>query len=275
MEFAILRQDHPLRGAMRPGHGCLLPENRAVVRLCPAPKAAWSERRRVYGKGFIVPGGTGANSAEANGAGTGQAALVQAGAAQALLSPADAPRHDTAARRSAEVAPGSEGLVALAQAGDVRAIETLLSHYYPFMIRVACRWLGHRADAEDVTQSVCMRLADTIRSFDGRASFQSWLYRVTLNAVRDHQRASTRRGRLVAAATILTEEIRQGDQEDALHVADIWRAVRALPEKQRDSILLVHGEGLTQAEAARIMGCREVTVSWHIHQARKALRGVL
>ncbi|WP_198672362.1 RNA polymerase sigma factor [Pseudogemmobacter bohemicus] len=178
---------------------------------------------------------------------------------------------------SVETDSKSEGdrLVARAKAGDAGAFEALLALHYRFMFRVACRWTGNRADAEDVTQTVCMRLGETIRSFDGRASFQGWLYRVTLNAVRDQQRATARRGRLAAAAALLSDEVRQGDQEDALHVADIWRAVRALPEKQRDAILLVHGEGLAQAEAARIMGCKEVTVSWHIHQARKALRGVL
>ena len=180
---------------------------------------------------------------------------------------------EPAAARPAATTP--DGLVAMAQAGDAGAFEALLVQHYRFIFRVACRWTGNPSDAEDVTQTICMRLADTIRSYDGRASFEGWLYRVTLNAVRDQQRASARRGRLVSAAAVLTEEFRQGDQEDALHVADIWRAVRALPEKQRDAILLVHGEGLSQAEAARIMGCKEVTVSWHIHQARKALRGVL
>lgn len=65
------------------------------------------------------------------------------------------------------------------------------------------------------------------------------------------------------------------DQEDALRVADIWRAVRALPDKQRDAVMLVHAEGLSQAEAAQIMGCKEVNVAWHTHKARKTLKGVL
>lgn len=65
------------------------------------------------------------------------------------------------------------------------------------------------------------------------------------------------------------------DQEEALRVADIWRAVRALPDKQRDAVMLLHAEGLSQAQAAQVMGCKEVTVAWHIHKARKTLRGVL
>lgn len=92
---------------------------------------------------------------------------------------------------------------------------------------------GMKSDAEDVTQSVCMRLPDAIRSFDGRAAFTSWLYRVTLNAVRDLQRSRQRQARLADAVATLarTATPRRHQGDDALHVADIWRAVRALPEK--------------------------------------------
>lgn len=165
-----------------------------------------------------------------------------------------------------------DGLVLRAQSGDAAAFESVVSQNYRFIFRVAFRWLGHQDDAEDVTQTVCMRLADSIRSFDGRSAFSSWLYRVTLNAVRDLQRSRNRRGQLADAVAAMCEESRDGDQEDALRIADIWRIVRSLPEKQRDAVMLVHGEELSQAEAARIMGCKEVTVAWHIHNARKALR---
>gem|GEM_PF-124099 len=168
-----------------------------------------------------------------------------------------------------------QALLARARGGDAAAFEALIIEHYPYIFRVAYRWLAHESDAEDVTQTVCMRLPEAIRSFDGRAAFTSWLYRVTLNAVRDLQRSRQRQGRLADAVAVLAEDCRPPEQEDALHVADIWRAVRALPEKQRDAVMLVHAEGLSQAEAARIMGCKEVTVAWHIHRARKTLRGVL
>jgi FKBP-type peptidyl-prolyl cis-trans isomerase (trigger factor) len=43
----------------------------------------------------------------------------------------------------------------------------------------------------------------------------------------------------------------------------------------RDAVLLVYAEDMTHAAAAEIMGCREATVSWHIFEARKTLRGLL
>src|SRR5690606_34399040 len=131
------------------------------------------------------------------------------------------------------------------------------------------------SDAEDVTQAVCLRLPQALGSFDGRSKFTSWLYRITLNAVRDLQRTHQRRRRQVDAVAHFTQDEIGASQEDQLRVADIWRIVRQLPEKQRDAVLLVFGEEMSQAEAAAIMGCKEVTVSWHIHNARKALKDML
>ena len=52
----------------------------------------------------------------------------------------------------------------------------------------------------------------------------------------------------------------------------LWAAVRKLPDKQRDAVLLVYGEGLSHAAAADAMACAEATVSWHIHEAKKRLK---
>lgn len=169
----------------------------------------------------------------------------------------------------------TDNLIRRVKAGDAKAFERLISEHYRFIYKTAFRWLGHKTDAEDVTQSVCMRLADAITRFDGRSKFTSWLYSVTLNAVRDLQRSQQRQGKHMAAITAVTREDMDADQEDQLLVDDIWRIVRQLPEKQRDAVLLVFGEQLSQAEAAAIMGCKEVTVSWHIHNARKALKDLL
>ena len=166
-------------------------------------------------------------------------------------------------------------LIARARAGDRQAFGQLLGDNYDFIYRTACKWSGRRSDAEDITQEVCIKLETAIMSFDGRSAFTSWLYRVTLNAVRDHQRAQTRRGRHIDALKQVSAEDSPPDQEDAVAMREIWAAVRALPEQQRDAVLLVYGEEMTHAAAAAIMGCKEGTVSSHIHEARKALRGLV
>jgi RNA polymerase sigma factor (sigma-70 family) len=173
------------------------------------------------------------------------------------------------------VSETDETLVAQALGGDRLAFAELVGRHYDFIHRTACKWLGRRQDAEDIAQEVCVKLATAIRSFDGRSAFTSWLYRVTLNAVRDSQRAHTRRDRQHDRFAEVHPENDPGDQEDATAAREIWAAVRELPNQQRDAVLLVYAEELSHAEAGEIMGCKEATVSWHIHEAKKTLRGLL
>ena len=58
-------------------------------------------------------------------------------------------------------------------------------------------------------------------------------------------------------------------------VEALWAAVRMLPDKQRDAVLLVYGEGLNHAAAAEVMAISETTVSWHIHEAKKRLKTLM
>ena len=51
--------------------------------------------------------------------------------------------------------------------------------------------------------------------------------------------------------------------------------MRKLPDKQRDAVLLVYGEGLSHAAAADAMAIAEATVSWHIHEAKKRLKTLM
>jgi len=166
-------------------------------------------------------------------------------------------------------------LIALAQAGDRLAFGMLVEEHYDLIYRAAYKWSGARADAEDIAQEVCVKLATALRGFDGRSAFSTWLYRVTLNTVRDMQRAKGRRVRQVQALREVSPADHPPDQEDEAATNELWRAVRNLPEKQRDAVLLVYAEDLTHAAAATIMGCKEATVSWHVFEAKRALKGLL
>lgn len=166
-------------------------------------------------------------------------------------------------------------LVKFAAAGDRDAFAAIVDAQYDFIFRVAYKWLGDRSDAEDVTQNVVIKLAKSIRQFDGRAQFSSWLYRIALNAVRDHQRQSIRQGRNVAALSLVSPTAAPSNQEDDVTMNEVWAAVRQLPEKQRDAVLMIYGEDMSHAECAAIMDCKEKTVSWYVHEAKKTLKGLL
>ena len=169
----------------------------------------------------------------------------------------------------------TRALVVRAQHGDAQAFGELIEDHYDLIHRTAWKWCGNRADAEDIAQDVCVKLGGALSGFDGRSAFSSWVYRITLNAVRDMQRAGKRRGKYADAFAEISPGDQPAEQEAAATNRQLWAAVRRLPEKQRDAVLLVYAEELSHAAAAEIMGIKEATVSFHVHEARKTLRGLL
>src|SRR5690606_1061073 len=169
----------------------------------------------------------------------------------------------------------TQALVVRARNGDPDAFSALIEEHYDRIYRTAWRWCGHRDDAEDIAQEVCVKIGQGIAGFDGRSAFSSWVYRITLNAVRDWQRAGARRGRHVHGYAERSPIEAQAAEEAAATTSQLWDAVRRLPEQQCNAVLLVYAEELSHAEAAAIMGIKEATVSFHVHEARKTLRGLL
>jgi RNA polymerase sigma-70 factor, ECF subfamily len=171
----------------------------------------------------------------------------------------------------AEPEADDDRLVRLARAGDRSAFAALVERHYDFIYRVAWRWSASRPEAEDVAQEVCIRLAGAIGGFRGEGRFTTWLYALTLNAARDQQRKAGREARKAALYAVEPDSGSEAIEEEERAKA-LWAAVRRLPDKQREAVLLVYGEGLGHQAASEVMGCAEATVSWHIHEAKKRLR---
>ncbi|HMQ57786.1 MAG TPA: sigma-70 family RNA polymerase sigma factor, partial [Rhizobiaceae bacterium] len=131
-----------------------------------------------------------------------------------------------------------EALASAAAGGDRAAFALLVGRHYDFVFRIAWRWLGRREEAEDLTQDVCVRLGRAIASFRGEAAFSTWLYQLTLNALRDRQRAASRqrRGEQALFAQALVEPAHAEPAPDDAGET-LWAAVRQLPEKTRDAVL--------------------------------------
>ncbi|MBP1857222.1 RNA polymerase sigma factor [Rhizobium herbae] len=166
-----------------------------------------------------------------------------------------------------------EDLIERAQQGDRNAFGLLVERHYDFVHSVAWRWSGNVSDAEDIAQTVCLKLGQAIRAFRGASRFRTWLYTLTLNAARDHRRSQSRERR--NAASFLADPTSTAANDNRDQAEALWEAVRQLPDKQGDAVLLVYGEGLSHSAAADVMGCSEATVSWHVHEARKRLKILL
>jgi len=174
-----------------------------------------------------------------------------------------------------EIEPSDLDLIGMAQKGDSAAFGRLVARHYDFVHRVAWRWCGRKADAEDIAQEVCVRLGRAIRGYRGGGAFTTWLYAMTLNAARDMMRKTKRETAKAEAFGVHAVIERQGGEDADDRGERIWAAVRKLPDKQRDAVLLVYGEGLSHSAAADAMACAEATVSWHIHEAKKRLKALM
>ncbi len=84
--------------------------------------------------------------------------------------------------------PSDEELVSKSQTGDRGALEELLTRHQPWILNVAIRMLGNRADAEDATQDVLLRVLKSLHTFRGESRFRTWLYRVAANQLLNFRR---------------------------------------------------------------------------------------
>jgi RNA polymerase sigma-70 factor, ECF subfamily len=162
-------------------------------------------------------------------------------------------------------------LIEKAQRGERSAFEQLLRLHYAIMYRVAYRFTGTRADAEDIAQEVCMLLVDKLKHYNRRSSFSTWLYRVVVNQCHDFRK---KRQTDTARDTqyVELEAMGAADAAEATRkTAWLYRAIAALKPPLPETALLVVGEELSHAEAAKILECKESTVSWRMHEIRKQL----
>jgi RNA polymerase sigma-70 factor (ECF subfamily) len=171
-----------------------------------------------------------------------------------------------------DIEPTDLDLIGQARNGDGEAFGRLVERHYDFIHRVAWRWSGRKADAEDIAQEVCVRLGRAIRGYRGGGAFTTWLYAMTMNAARDMMRKTKRESAKSEAFGLHVVIENQGFDEPDDQAERLWTLVRKLPDKQREAVLLVYGEGLSHAAAADAMACAEATVSWHIHEAKKRLK---
>jgi RNA polymerase sigma-70 factor, ECF subfamily len=158
--------------------------------------------------------------------------------------------------------------VARAQSGDMDAIRFLYLRYKDNVYGYVLSIVREHHEAEDVTQQVFMKLIAVIGRYEPRSvPFTSWIMRVARNAAVDHLR---RRRSIpvdeVYATNIVADD---GAQEQRW---GLWDALEALPQAQREVVVLRHLVGLSPPEIAQHLDRTEASVHGLHHRARHALR---
>jgi RNA polymerase sigma-70 factor (ECF subfamily) len=169
-----------------------------------------------------------------------------------------------------------------ARRGDREAFGLLVRKYQRRVFATALRMTGNHDDAHDVAQDAFVRAFRGMRSFDGRAEFFTWLYRIVINVALNHLRQTRRRRSVSLEEVALPDALRKQAGDDPRRALELKRmmlevgaALDDLSEGLRAALVLVIMEGMPYREAAEILECTEGTVAWRVHEARGKLRGRL
>ncbi len=155
--------------------------------------------------------------------------------------------------------------------GDHEAFESLVRRYQRMIYALTYRMTGTAADAEDLTQETFIRAHQQLPAFRADAKFSSWLYRIAVNLSLNWRQRLARREQLHAE----WGEGQSSSASDQKLSQRVQEALLQLDPKQRAAVVLTTYDELTHAEAARVLGCSETTVSWRLFAARRKLKRLL
>src|ERR1043165_1444096 len=124
------------------------------------------------------------------------------------------------------------GLIRRAQGGDVPSFAELLDLHYDTIYRFAWKWCGHRANAEDIAQQSCIKLAASLAQFRFQAAFTSWLYQLVIRCAQDWQRAQQRHDHDAPPAPHPTED--ESRTEDHIYLAQLLEQLDELGEGMKE-----------------------------------------
>lgn len=159
------------------------------------------------------------------------------------------------------------------------AINEMVSRKLPRLLALASRILGDADEARDVAQESFLRIWRQAANWrSGEARFDTWLHRVVLNLCHDRLRRRKPRppdddevlNGLADSSPLPDEQLEAVDQSERMA-----RALAALPERQREAIVLQYYQELSNIEAAALMNISVEALESLLSRARRNLRSYL
>jgi RNA polymerase sigma-70 factor, ECF subfamily len=144
----------------------------------------------------------------------------------------------------------------------------------PFLRAFARTLCGDRDEADDLCQEALAKAWQSSASFEPGTNLKAWLFMILRNHFYSNRRRSWRQQPWDENAAHHTP-VTQGSQTANLNLQDLSRALRGLPDEQREALILVGAGGFSCEEASRICGCAVGTIKSRVARARKALINAL
>jgi len=174
-----------------------------------------------------------------------------------------------------------EDLMVLVGRGDARAFEVIFDRHSGAAFSLAFRMCGRRAVAEDVVQEAFVSLWRSGSRYDPhRGSVRSWMLSVVHNRAIDAFRRDALRDRSTAPDEGLAERLEATERTDVEverreQSREVRRALRSLPDDQRQVVELAYFGGYTHTEIAELLSLPQGTVKGRIRLGMSKLRSSL
>ena len=180
-----------------------------------------------------------------------------------------------------DIAADSE-LALAALAGDQSGFSGLMRCHREAVYRLARHHALDDSEALDLTQETFIAAFSALGRFDRDRSFRAWILRIALNKCRDLSRRRKVRQMLTFARPVedaIDVPDPSPDPEQALGSARAVRRIRhevqALPARLREPLILCAIEGMSQDEAAQVLGVSRKAIETRIYRARQKLSALL
>lgn len=173
-----------------------------------------------------------------------------------------------------------EQLLALTQKGDRQAFAKLMRRYEKDLYNFLLRFLGQRAQAEDVFQETFLQIHISAKDFDTSRRFKPWLYTIAANKARDYLRSKARRPAMQITDTgedtsevdlwhnLLSDDTTPVDVLDQKQQHELVReVVGQLPEHLREILIMAYFNHFSYKEMAETLDIPLGTVKSRLHAA--------
>lgn len=157
---------------------------------------------------------------------------------------------------------------------DAASFAGLVERYSAAVACLANRLLGWPGDVDDVVQEVFLAAYLNLKGFRGQCQVRTWLFAITINRCRSHQR----RQRLHLKALFrVAEQTRApaGSGRDDQTLQEVRTALDRLPERYRETAVLWYLQELPADQICQVLGIRRDTLHVRLSRARNRLRGLL
>ena len=178
--------------------------------------------------------------------------------------------------RQAKTRDADDVLVRRYLAGDPQAFASLMEAHEQRVFAVSLRIMRNREEALDATQETFITVLRKAASFEGRAAFSTWLYRIAVNTCYDHLRKKKRRRTSPLPANYEPADRSINGQLEAAELRpDIEEALANLPDEFRAAVILADLEGLPLRGVAEILDVPIGTVKSRLFRGRRLLAAQL